>query len=135
MADGPTITVLPDGAVVRAAPGETVLAALARSGYAHRTGCRRGGCGICKMDFLDGEMRYALPVAETVLSSKERAARVCLSCRAIPLTDVVVHLRDGDRLRSLWSPRLRLRLQRRAEGSDRLRRAPRRARRGPTPGR
>jgi CDP-4-dehydro-6-deoxyglucose reductase len=84
-----------------------VLAALARSGYAHRTGCRRGGCGVCKVDLVDGEVRYARPVAETVLPADERVAGVCLSCRAIPVADVVVRLRDGDRLRSMWPPRLR----------------------------
>jgi len=46
-------------------------------------------------------------VAEAVLSVDERAGGVCLSCRAVPVTDVVVQLQDGDRLRSVWPPRLR----------------------------
>ena len=95
----PTITVAGPGVVVDVGPDETILAALARHGYACRTGCRRGGCGICKMDVLHGRVGYPVRVATSVLSEQERDAGVCVSCRAVPDGDVVVALRADDRLR------------------------------------
>jgi len=34
-----------------------------------------------------------------VLTDDERVEGICLSCRAVPLTNVVVELQEGDRLR------------------------------------
>ena len=89
-----SVTVQPDGALVQLLPGETILAGLYRRGYAYRTGCRRGGCGICKVDLLDGAVDYERPVAPTVLSDEEQAAGICLSCRAVPSGDITIALRD-----------------------------------------
>jgi ferredoxin len=41
--------------------GETILEGLYRNGYAFRIGCRRGGCAICKVDLLAGEVQYNRP--------------------------------------------------------------------------
>jgi len=76
---------------------ETVLAALHRAGHAVRSGCRRGGCGICKVDLVEGDVAYTHPVAPSVLSDAERADGACLSCRAVPEGDVAVRLREHDR--------------------------------------
>ena len=48
--------------------GEAILAALYRNGYAYKVGCRRGGCGVCKVDLVEGEVSYPITVADTVLS-------------------------------------------------------------------
>jgi hypothetical protein len=50
---------------------------------------------------LAGEVRYECPIADTVLSDDERAEGACVSCRAVPLTDVVIELQEGDQLRRL----------------------------------
>jgi ferredoxin len=102
----PEITVLPTGTTVDTEQDETIIAALVRSGYLIRVGCKRGGCGICKVHLLAGEVRYERTVADTVLSDADRAAGICVTCRAVPLTDVVIELQEGDRLR-LMSPLLR----------------------------
>jgi ferredoxin len=94
----PTVSVHPDGISVEARPGEGILAALNRSGYGYRVGCRRGGCGICKVDVLSGDVEYPVTVAETVLPPRDRAQGCALSCRAVPVHDVTIRLRD-DRLR------------------------------------
>jgi ferredoxin len=94
-----SVTVLPDGVRIAAADGETVLAALARAGLRYRIGCRRGGCGICKLQLVGGEVRYERPVADSVLSDDEQVAGICLSCRAVPITNVLIELQEGDRLR------------------------------------
>jgi hypothetical protein len=46
-----------------------------------------------------GEVRYERPIAPQVLSDDERVEGVCLSCRAVPLTNIVIELQEGDRLR------------------------------------
>jgi ferredoxin len=93
------VTILPDGIQVTAAKDETLLRALARVGLRYRVGCKRGGCGICKVHLVLGEVRYERAIAESVLSDDERVEGVCLSCRAVPLTNVVIELQEGDRLR------------------------------------
>ena len=95
----PEVTILPDGVRVTAYRDETVLGALARAGLRYRVGCKRGGCGVCKLRLLLGEVRYERPVAESVLSDDERVEGMCLSCRAVPLTNVVIELQESDRLR------------------------------------
>lgn len=93
-----TVTVHPDGTSVGVREGEYLLAALNRSGYGYRTGCRRGGCGICKADLISGSVSYPVTVAHEVLTPEERESGTCLTCRAVPQDDVVIELRN-DRLR------------------------------------
>ena len=93
------VTILPDGVRVVAREGETLLRALARAGLRYRVGCRRGGCGICKVQLKLGEVRYERPIADSVLSDDERVEGLCLSCRAVPITNIVIELQEGDRLR------------------------------------
>lgn len=93
------VTILPDGMQVTATGEDTLLRAMAKAGLRYRVGCKRGGCGICKIQLLAGEVRYERPIAPTVLSDDERVEGICLSCRAVPLTNVVVELQEGDRLR------------------------------------
>ncbi len=86
---------------VEAGLEETILEALRRCGYAYRWGCRRGGCGVCKVDLLQGEVDYRRNVSELVLSATERDGGVALSCRARPRGDVTIRLRD-ERLKKCY---------------------------------
>ncbi len=97
----PEVTILPDGLQVTAAEAETVLAALSRAGLKYRVGCKRGGCGICKVQLVLGEVRYERPIAESVLSDDQRVEGLCLSCRAVPITNIAIELQEGDRLRKV----------------------------------
>lgn len=90
----PTVTVKPEGAAVSLRDGETILDGLFRSGYAYRIGCRRGGCGVCMVDLVEGEVEYNRTVAEKVLSETDKATGACLSCRAVPVTDITITLRE-----------------------------------------
>lgn len=92
----PTVTIHPTGEVIHLEPEETVLSGLYRAGYAYTVGCRRGGCAICKVDCLAGEFSYDHPIADTVLSEDERVDGTCLSCRAVPSTDITIELRGED---------------------------------------
>ena len=88
------LTVEPEGVTIDVNDDETILEGLYRNGYAYRIGCRRGGCAICKIDILKGEVMYNRIVADTVLTEDERATGTCLSCRAVPTTDVTITLRE-----------------------------------------
>jgi CDP-4-dehydro-6-deoxyglucose reductase len=92
-----TLTVEPDGIVLPVRDGETILEAVTRAGFRFRYGCKGGGCGVCKMDLLSGEVRYDKRVAQVVLPDTERG-RVALTCRSIPVTDVVVRIQADDEL-------------------------------------
>ena len=95
----PDVTILPEGVRLTTAAEETLLRALSRAGFRYRVGCKRGGCGICKVQLLLGEVTYERPIATSVLSDDERVEGICLSCRAVPLTNIVIELQEGDRLR------------------------------------
>jgi ferredoxin len=104
----PLVTVLPEAVEVELEPGETLLGGLTRAGYAYRFGCRRGGCGLCKVDLVAGEVTYERPVADSVLPDEQRRHGTCLSCRAVPAGDVVIALRE-DHLRRVnpFAPAIR----------------------------
>ena len=91
------VTVEPDGIVLPVRDGETILDAIVRAGFKFRIGCKGGGCGVCKMDLLSGEVRYDKRVAQTVLPDGDRGL-VALTCRSVPTTDVVVRLQEDDAL-------------------------------------
>jgi ferredoxin len=92
----PNVTVHPSGEVIYLDPGETVLSGLYKAGYAYAIGCRRGGCAVCKVDCLSGQFDYDHPIAETVLTTGERADGTCLTCRAVPDGDITIEMRDED---------------------------------------
>ncbi|MET0494749.1 MAG: 2Fe-2S iron-sulfur cluster-binding protein [Actinoplanes sp.] len=101
-----TVTVLPDRIEATLRPGETIVDGLRRSGWRSPYKCRRGGCGVCKSRLAAGQVSYPLPVAESVLSAAEKADGLCLPCRAVPVTDVVVDSGAG-RLRPVLASPLR----------------------------
>jgi ferredoxin len=95
------VTISPYDVRVEVRDGETLLRAIVREGYKYRYGCRRGGCGFCKVHLVLGEVGYERPIDSRVLTDDERVSGICLSCRAVPLTNVVIELQEGDRLRGI----------------------------------
>ena len=93
------LTILPDETRVVMHRGETIFQALQRYGFALRSGCREGGCGVCVLRLVSGETYDLLPVADTVLSDEDRRRGNCLPCRAVPTTDVVICRDPQDSLR------------------------------------
>jgi ferredoxin len=91
----PIVTVDPTGEEIYLPQGQTVLGGLYAAGYAYTIGCRRGGCGVCKVDLVQGDVTYDHPVADEVLTDEEREVGVCLTCRAVPDTDVSIRFRTG----------------------------------------
>ncbi|ALG86085.1 2Fe-2S iron-sulfur cluster-binding protein [Gordonia phthalatica] len=101
------IQILPAGIRLAIDPGETIIGAIRRHGYRTRYSCRRGGCGACKADLVQGRVSYQVAIADSVLSHEERANGKCLPCRAVPNGDVVIHLAPRDRLHDVLGTRVR----------------------------
>lgn len=85
---------------VDARDDEPVLTALQRCGYSYIVGCKRGGCGICKLDLVQGVVEYLKPVAQSVLPDEDRAT-TALSCRSVPVSDIVLHMPEGSKFRAI----------------------------------
>jgi ferredoxin len=52
------------------------------------TGCRRGGCGICKVKVLDGKYEQDLLRSHAALSDEELANGFALACCMTPNSDL-----------------------------------------------
>lgn len=83
---------LADGSLEVDAPsGQSVLAAFERRGQAMpvQVGCRNGGCGVCRVRVLDGQVR-AEKMSLRHVNAEERAAGYALACRIYPASDLIV---------------------------------------------
>ncbi len=87
------ITLEPSGHAFTAEDGETILNAALREGFALPYGCRNGACGSCKGKILKGEVDYGHYQAGA-FKDEEKAQGKALFCRARPLTDVVLEVRE-----------------------------------------
>lgn len=71
--------------------GESVLAAMLRAGReaAIEVGCRSGGCGVCRVEVLEG--RYSTGAMSGAEVTPEcRARGVALACQLFPESDLRV---------------------------------------------
>jgi 3-phenylpropionate/trans-cinnamate dioxygenase ferredoxin reductase subunit len=55
-------------------------------------GCVNGGCGVCKVQIVDGEVQPLGPVSRAHVSADEEAAGCTLACRVAPLTPVRIEV-------------------------------------------
>lgn len=94
-----TITLERHG-VASASAGERVLVALERAqGFGQLknmprrlpVGCRRGGCGICRVRVLSGEFRSDV-MSRAHVSAEDEANGIVLSCCIYPLSDLSLRL-------------------------------------------
>jgi CDP-4-dehydro-6-deoxyglucose reductase len=88
-AAGFTIKVQPSGRTYTALPEESVLAAGIREGIGLPYGCKDGACGSCKCKLLSGQIQLG-EHQEKALSADEASAGLILTCRATPLSDLVL---------------------------------------------
>lgn len=54
-------------------------------------GCVNGGCGVCKVQIVEGEVRALGPVSRAHVSVEEEARGITLACRVAPLSPVRLH--------------------------------------------
>jgi CDP-4-dehydro-6-deoxyglucose reductase len=72
---------------------ETVLAAALRQGVTLAYSCRNGDCGTCKGKLISGKVDYGT-YNEKAMSAEERRAGAALFCQAVPLSDLVIEVRE-----------------------------------------
>lgn len=54
-------------------------------------GCRQGGCGVCKVQVLEGAYSKRV-MSRAHISAEEEAAGCVLSCRIYPTSDLRLHV-------------------------------------------
>lgn len=71
--------------------GQTVLAAMEKLGRRDiPVGCRGGGCGVCRVQVVDGARYRTHKMSRAQVSEQDLAAGICLACKLIPEGDLVV---------------------------------------------
>jgi len=84
-----TVTIVQTDERFSCAAGESLLAAMAQLGRRGiPVGCLNGGCGVCKVRVLRGEIRKLGPVSRAHVSADEECAGYSLACRVAPEGDV-----------------------------------------------
>ena len=83
------ITVEPSGRGFSTDSDETILLAAIRQGVGLPYGCKDGACGSCKCRLVSGQVNMDGYQAKA-LSEDEAAQGLVLTCRAHPLSDVVL---------------------------------------------
>jgi len=95
------ITVAGTDLVLDGRDGESFTQTLHRAGLAMREGCRSGGCGICRVIVVSGEIELSRVVSEQALPEAEREQNITLACRAVPVGDVTFAVPSDGRLRCI----------------------------------
>lgn len=83
--------------VITCRPDEPLLIAMERQGYANiPVGCRKGGCGVCKIRVTAGEFEVGKMSIKHV-SEQERHKNFSLACKTFPKSDLLfaLHKRKG----------------------------------------
>jgi ferredoxin len=72
--------------------GESLLQGMLKLGRRGiPVGCVNGGCGVCKVRIVEGEVRALGPVSRAHVSAEEEARGITLACRVAPVTAVRLH--------------------------------------------
>lgn len=84
-----SVQVLQTGETYLCATSESLLQGMLRLGRRGiPAGCVNGGCGVCKVQILEGEVRSLGPVSRAHVSVEEEAGGCTLACRVAPVTPV-----------------------------------------------
>ena len=87
-----TVTIADTGESYRCLDQRTVLEgmeALGKKGIP--VGCRQGGCGVCKVQVLEGEYTRRV-MSRAHVSAEEESSGCVLSCRIKPTSDLRLHV-------------------------------------------
>ena len=87
------ITIQPSGHQFTVQPDETLLEAALREGFSLPYGCRNGACGACKGKVLSGQLDYGV-YQPNALKDEEKSEGRALFCRAKPLSDMTIEVKE-----------------------------------------
>lgn len=83
------VSVAQTGETYACAGDESLLRGMLRLGRRGiPAGCVNGGCGVCKVRIVQGDVRPLGPISRAHVSPAEEAAGYTLACRVAPLTAV-----------------------------------------------
>ena len=83
------VTVTQTGETFACAIGDSVLQGMLRLGRKGiPVGCVNGGCGVCKVRILEGDIKQLGPVSRAHVTVDEEACGYTLACRVGPVTPV-----------------------------------------------
>ena len=83
------IHVKPDDRIIPAKQGESILDTTSRNGVKVKVGCKGGGCGICKIQVLEGDVDRGIS-SQSVLSLEEIEQGFALACQTQPKGDICI---------------------------------------------
>ena len=100
-----------DGGSFSCVADDRVLLAMEHQGqHLIPVGCRRGGCGICKVQVLSGEYE-TLVMSHAQVSEEEEADSYALACRLMPKSDLKLSV-----VNKIWIERRKEQLQKQQLG-------------------
>lgn len=71
---------------------QSILSAIERLGIKGiPIGCRRGGCGVCRIQILDGSISMKVMSREHI-STVDEIMRQVLACRVQPTSDLIIRI-------------------------------------------
>jgi len=80
------------GQAIAATTGQSLLDAIEKAkAEPALVGCRRGGCGACKVQLVEGEVKLA-KMSRAHVSAEEESEGFLLACCAEPKSDVTLRL-------------------------------------------
>lgn len=83
------VEVVDTGEQFRCASDENLLRGMLRLGKRGiPVGCVNGGCGVCKVRILDGEVARLGPVSRAHVTAEEEVHGLTLACRVAPVTNI-----------------------------------------------
>jgi CDP-4-dehydro-6-deoxyglucose reductase len=88
------VTLQPSGHTFVAEPGRSVLESGLAAGWQLPYSCRAGGCITCRAHVLEGRVFYPVQPSPTCLTPVDEAQGYALLCRARPLSDLVVEVKE-----------------------------------------
>lgn len=89
------IILSPSGHTFNVEPGETILEAALRSGYAVNYHCANGTCGDCRAKIIEGVVAEQLP-HDYVYKGEDRNQPMLLMCRSIPGSDMTIEVSEAN---------------------------------------
>jgi ferredoxin len=81
---------------------ETLLEGMARLGRkCIPVGCVNGGCGVCKVAIVKGDVHKCGPMSRVHVSEQEELQGVLLACRAMPMSAIELEV-IGKMKKAIW---------------------------------
>jgi ferredoxin len=83
------ITIENSGETFTCSPDNNVLRAMEQLGRKEiPVGCRGGGCGVCRVQVLDGGEYHTGKMSREQISEDDEAKGICLACKLVPDSDL-----------------------------------------------